>query len=205
MRPRSILILALFSGLLALTGCLFSPQPQAVFTATPRFGYPPVTIQFDASGSTSPNGPILTYAWRFGDGTTGTGKQTSHTYTDKGTYTVTLTVTDSSGAVGAVSHQVEAMNHAPHALFSVFPSAQPVDPGTLLTFDASASYDEDGQIVGYLWSFGDGFTDSGVSVTHSYTSAGSQGGVYTVTLTVIDNDGGKTMATRTIEVRGCCS
>ncbi len=51
---------------------------------------------FDASGSTD-DVAIVSYAWDFGDGTTGTGETTTHIYTDPGTYTVTLTVRDAAG------------------------------------------------------------------------------------------------------------
>ncbi len=54
-----------------------------------------------------------------------------------------------------------------------------------MTFDASASYDVDGQIISHQWDFGDGSTAEGLKVTYSYSSAGN----FTVTLTVIDNDG----------------
>jgi hypothetical protein len=60
-------------------------------------------------------------------------------------------------------------------------------PDENLIFDASASNDPDGQIVNYTWDFGDGFIQSGLLITptHSY----SQTGVYTVSLTLTDNDG----------------
>ncbi|MEE9163792.1 MAG: PKD domain-containing protein [Thermoplasmata archaeon] len=54
------------------------------------------TVSFDASGS-SDNVAIVSYEWDFGDGTTGTGETTTHTYTDPGTYTVNLTVRDAAG------------------------------------------------------------------------------------------------------------
>jgi len=53
-----------------------------------------------------------------------------------------------------------------------------------ITFDASDSYDLDGNITEYTWDFGDGITTMGVNVTHSYYSDGN----YTVTLTVKDNE-----------------
>ncbi|UCE38684.1 MAG: PKD domain-containing protein, partial [Thermoplasmata archaeon] len=54
-----------------------------------------------------------------------------------------------------------------------------------MEFDGSGSYDLDGTIVHYGWSFGDGTTDYGEKVTHIYANGGS----YLVTLTVLDNNG----------------
>jgi chitodextrinase len=58
-------------------------------------------VKFDGSGSSDPDGAIVTYAWNFGDTKTGSGMTTSHTYTAAGTYTVTLTVTDNGGLTGS--------------------------------------------------------------------------------------------------------
>jgi serine protease len=58
------------------------------------------TVSFDGSGSTDPDGSIVSYAWDFGDGTTGTGVNVTHIYTVAGIYTATLTVTDNSGLTG---------------------------------------------------------------------------------------------------------
>jgi PKD repeat protein len=49
---------------------------------------------------------VASYAWTFGDGSTGTGARPSHTYAAAGTYTVGLTVTDNSGARGSTTRQV---------------------------------------------------------------------------------------------------
>ncbi|MFN8510750.1 MAG: PKD domain-containing protein [Deinococcaceae bacterium] len=57
------------------------------------FGISPLAVSFDATGST---GSSLTYAWDFGDGTTGTGSKVSHTF-QEGQYVVTLQVKDSFG------------------------------------------------------------------------------------------------------------
>jgi PKD repeat protein len=67
---------------------------------------------------------------------------------------------------------------------------------TELTCDFNASYssDPDGEIVSYGWNFGDGGTDSGVQVSHTYASAGT----YTVVLTVIDNGGASDTDTQTV-------
>ena len=53
---------------------------------------------FDGSGSADPDGTVASYAWTFGDGTTGTGVSPNHGYAAAGTYSVSLTVTDNGGA-----------------------------------------------------------------------------------------------------------
>ena len=82
----------------------------------------------------------------------------------------------------------------PSAAFSASP-ADP-DPGESITFDASASVDNGGPIAAYQWDFDDGTTASGETATHSYTAAGT----YTVTLTVVDDDGATDTATSTYVV-----
>ncbi|UOY04016.1 LamG-like jellyroll fold domain-containing protein [Blastococcus sp. PRF04-17] len=61
---------------------------------------------FDAQASADPDGQIASYAWNFGDGTTGSGATTGHAYAAAGTYPVTLTVTDDDGATASVTEQV---------------------------------------------------------------------------------------------------
>ena len=72
----------------------------------------------------------------------------------------------------------------PTASFSHSPEAPLVNQN--ITFDASSSTDPDGQIVSYMWDFGDGGNATGQVVQHFYTTVG---GNYTITLTVTDNDG----------------
>jgi PKD repeat protein len=58
----------------------------------------------DASQSSDADGTIVSYDWDFGDGTTGTGKVTTHAYAAAGSYTVKLTVTDDQGATASITH-----------------------------------------------------------------------------------------------------
>lgn len=74
--------------------------PTARMTATPVSGAAPLTVGFDGSGSSDPDGTIVSYAWNFGDGAAATGPAPSHTYSQPGSYTAALTVTDNSGAAG---------------------------------------------------------------------------------------------------------
>ena len=83
---------------------------------TPTGNTPPVaaftsacsglSCTFDGSGSSDAEGSIAGYAWNFGDGTTGSGVQPTHTYATAGTYTIALTVTDAAGATNQVTHPV---------------------------------------------------------------------------------------------------
>lgn len=80
--------------------------PTASFTANPTSGESPLTVNFDATASSDPDGTIDSYAWNFGDGNTGSGQTTSHEYTSAGTYTVTLTVTDNHSATGTATDTI---------------------------------------------------------------------------------------------------
>src|SRR5688572_19057347 len=70
--------------------------PQAVAKAVQAAGK--LTVNFDGAGSTDTDGKIVSYAWNFGNGKTGTGAKPVHTYAAAGTYQVTLTVRDDGGA-----------------------------------------------------------------------------------------------------------
>ncbi len=65
-----------------------------------------LTVNFDASGSSDPDGSITNYAWDFGDGQTGNGVTTNHSYQNANTFLVQLTVTDNSNNVSAKSENI---------------------------------------------------------------------------------------------------
>jgi subtilisin len=67
-----------------------------------------LTCTFDASGSSDSDGTIADYAWAFGDGTLGSGESTTRSYSQPGTYNVTLTVTDDDGATDSASDTANA-------------------------------------------------------------------------------------------------
>jgi PKD repeat protein len=81
--------------------------PIASFTVSPQLGSAPLPVTFDASGSSDSDGSIAAYQWDFGDGSTGIGRTLSHTYQAVRRYTVTLTVTDNSGATASATRTID--------------------------------------------------------------------------------------------------
>ena len=164
------------------------PPPATVLTCTPpaasfTFSCAGRACNFDGSASRPGNGgPISSYAWSFGDGATGSGATTSHTYAANNTFTVVLTVTDAAGQTGSTSQPVQAMDSAPQASFSGGCT------GLTCTFDAETSTASSG-IASYTWTFGDGQTVSGGSGAQTVTHGYAHFGTFTVGLTVTDNAG----------------
>ena len=167
--------------------------PTAAFT--PPSGLENTALSFDGSASSDPNsgGSISSYAWNFGDGTTGSGATPTHTYTHFGSYTATLTVTDNYGQTSsAATHTVVVSDELPTPAFTSFPPNPGI--GATVSFDGSTSNDPDGTIASYSWDFGDGTTGTGATPSHAYTSAGPR----TVTLTITDSDRQTNTITHTV-------
>jgi len=101
-----VLVLAACSGGGGGGGGGGNQPPIAAFTTTPVSGQAPLTVSFDASASSDPDGRIATYAWSFGDGASGSGVTASRTYVAAGTFNVVLTVTDDRGATGTATRAV---------------------------------------------------------------------------------------------------
>ena len=143
---------------------------KAEFSAIPVSGTPPLNINFMNESI----GDYSISLWDFGDGITSTINSPTHTYTTTGSYTVTLKV---SGILGEdVKEKVGYINvYEPiHADFSADQTNGPAPLEVLFTNETT------GYFTFSLWDFGDGFTSTELSPTHTYT----RDGVYTVTLTV---------------------
>jgi PKD repeat protein len=162
--------------------------PTAAFSAVPT----DLTVAVDGGGSADVDGQVVSYAWDFGDGSTGSGVTASHTYAVAGTYPVVLTVTDDRGATDRRTKEVTVVkpNVAPTAAFSAVPTDLTV------AVDGGGSADVDGQVVSYAWDFGDGSTGSGVTASHTYAVAGT----YPVVLTVTDDRGATDRRTKEVTV-----
>jgi len=168
--------------------------PVAIASGNFESGEAPLSVSFNGSGTDSDES-ILGYAWNFGDSTTSSTQNPSHTYNSAGTYTATLTVTDDDGATGnaTVSISVYAPNQPPVASASGTP---PTGESPLSVLFNGSGTDSDGSILGYAWDFGDGTTSSAHNPSHTYNSAGT----YTATLTVTDDDGATATKGLTVSV-----
>ena len=176
------------------------PPPTAILSSSSTTGQAPLDVTFDGSSSVAANGSIISHEWDFGDGSKGVGDKPRHTFASAGTFTATLTVTDSAGKTDTESTPIivsppPPANIPPSASFSTLPS-QGGAPLTI-SFDGSASSDQDGTITSYSWSFGDGHTGTGKTAHHTYTAATS----YLVSLQVTDDKGARSAPlARTITV-----
>ncbi len=172
--------------------------PKAVCTATPTQGTTYTTFEFDASNSMAEqiNGQgVAAYLWEFPDGSTTSEAKTTYTFTETGTQTVRLTITDSKGESNTTScpvtvtpGQTTEEDALPVAVCKV--TIDESGDTYVANFDGSESRDNDengASIVNYFWDFGDnsGIGSGPISLSHTYATANT----YPASLTVTDDEG----------------
>jgi PKD repeat protein len=145
----------------------------------------PVEVNASGVNSSSDNVGIARYSWDWGDGTSGEGAVTNHTYFVPGTYNLTLNVTDQAGNWANKTVVITVLdNTSPVARFisnvTVAPAGMPID------FNGTTSTDNVA-VVQWVWDFGDGSAKvsgnaSVADVNHTYAAEGT----YNVTLNVTD-------------------
>jgi cytochrome c len=168
-------------------------------TADPVRGGAPLTVDFVAEG-VDRQGDEITYEWDFGDGSdpvTG-GAEVSHTYTDGGTFTATVTPVDADGNRGLTRETEEiTVLVDPVVTASATPrcGVLPLE----VAFDGSATEPQD-QAVTWAWDFGVDGTDTDTSTEQSPTFTYTEAGEYTATLTATDPDGNTGTSSVRVEV-----
>ncbi len=146
-----------------------------------------VTFTGAATGGVSP----YSFNWNFGDGATSTGQSPSHTYASSGSFTISLSATDSLGTVASKSQSITVSSPgALTASFTIGPTA-PVSAQTV-TFTATASGGTSPYV--YAWNLGGG-SKTGNPVSLSFSN-----GTYTISLTVTDNTGATATSSQSLTV-----
>jgi PKD repeat protein len=165
----------------------FAPptMPRVLFSASPTNGEAPLTVHFSAPNVDSLGNAITIWNWNFGDGTTGSGQNATHTYTAGGNFVAHLIATNNNGTAVFGSGPLISVS-APTIDFTATPESG-VAPLTVQF--TSPSVDSDGHaITGWHWDFGDGSTADEQNPLHIYLTAGYFQPALTAT-----NDGGVTV------------
>ena len=171
-----LLSFSLFSFLV-----LFSNQAKAQTGCVASFTFQQVTNSLTLNftdASTSPNG-IISWAWDFGDGSTSTSQNPSHTYAHDGTYLICLTMHDAHGCSNTICHHI-TVNPLPQGCHASFTYHADVS-GNLFFFTNTSSGTTN--TTTYLWTFGDGSTSTDSNPHHTYIHTGH----YTVCLFISDS------------------
>ncbi|HZH64296.1 MAG TPA: PKD domain-containing protein, partial [Flavisolibacter sp.] len=150
-------------------------RPVISFPSLPLQGCVPYTTTFSAGIATLDN--VTSYLWDFGNGVTSTAATPTHTYLLQGNYTVSLTITTSTGCTESFSlPNAITVGRVPTVDFTASPN--PVC--TFGTVQFTSIFNEGNA---WLWNFGDGTTSTVQNPVHQYTDTLS----YNVTLTVTNN------------------
>ncbi|QEE17078.2 PKD domain-containing protein [Promethearchaeum syntrophicum] len=156
--------------------------PFTHFFADPTEAYTGELIQFSFLGEEG-NGPSE-FFYEFGDGSTSTEENPTHSYSEAGLYSIILTVTDIDGDIDVlelINYISIEENILPIADFTA--DFAEVVGGDLIQFSFIGRYGNDPNE--FYWDFGDGSTSIEENPTHSYSEAG----IYNVSLTIVDANG----------------
>ncbi len=179
-------------------GCSDTVTKQVVVSAPPTVDFTPVAgCNGDTTSFTSTVNVAATqsFYWQFGDGTTSFVANPIHIYATAGTYTVTLTITDTAGCTNT---KVKPVIVIPGPLAS-FSAGTPACSGMPVTL-TDLSNANGGSITSWHWTFGDGtdttYTSSLASFTHTY----AQPGTFIVTLQVTTAMGCESVTQKTVSI-----
>jgi len=186
----------------------YQPPPDelaAELVAAPLAGTAPLTVYFNAGGSTIPGGAVPNYEWDWhGDGIydfdSGTDYAVSYTFTAGGQHLVLLRVTDNLGGRDTDTVTI-TVNDAPDATLAADSSEG--DVPLSVSFDGSASMDADGSIVLWEWDL-DGDRVYEISSPDQSTAEHiyDQIGICFPSLRITDNLGATDTAELTITAHG---
>ena len=176
-----------------------TPAPNRAPTANFAFTCTDLVCTLTSTSTDENVGDTIgTYAWTFGDGTTASTANPSHTFTAAGTYSVGLTVSDTAGLTNAITRQITVTGPAsgpgPHASFTA--NCISLD----CTFTDTSTFDTPGSVfASRVWDFGDSSTTASNSPA-AHTYAATTLSTFTAKLTVTDAGGKVSTSTRSVIV-----
>ena len=155
-----------------------SPQTGCVFTcgtSVPTTGATGFPVAFTGT-VTSTGCTGVTYTWTFGDATpNGTTASTTHIYAASGTYAWTFTATAVGGNTCTTSGSIVISTCALTCGAATVPANGATNVAIPFSTTAATPVGTCSGTITYTWNFGDGGTDTGLSTTHTYTTAGTYG------------------------------
>lgn len=122
--------------------------PTADAAADPLGGPTPLDVSFSSKRSTDPERSIVGYSWDFGDGSTSSKANPTHTFKENGIYSVQLTVTDSAGATSGDTVQIAVGSSPPQATILEPGDGARFHIGDRVNFKGQATDAEDGELSG---------------------------------------------------------
>ena len=152
-------------------------------------------ITFSSKDSYDLDGKIVLYNWSvLPEGLTSSKADPVVSFNKAGNFIARLVVVDDDGSLNTASFSIQITDRPPKAVLT---GPRSVIAGTLAQFSAAGSSDPDGTVRSYYWDFGDTNKASDMEPVHTYKNPGN----YTVTLTVVDNNGNSDSATWKITVQ----
>ncbi len=149
----------------------YDNKPKAAFSALPLSGVAPLEVQFNDNST----GKITSRSWNFGDGDTSSKQNPLHTYISSGSFNVTLTVSDGSNEnTDSKTNYIVVYDIKPKAAFSAVP------PSGAAPLEVQFTDKSEGNIISWLWNFGNGETSFQQNPKYTYQDTGK----YSVSLKI---------------------
>ena len=176
--PKLVRLVAFFGACSDTTykTVIVKDRPTVAFTGSPLSSCKtPLTVSFT---NQTLNG--ISFTWKFGDGSTSTLANPTHTYSALGNYDVTLISTNVLGCSDTLVKTAYVQLRPPQVTIDNLP----VNECAPITHTFTATINSPEPVVSYLWDFGDGTTSAAISPTHSFPT-----GTYTIRLYITTASG----------------
>jgi len=161
--------------------------PGIAITADPTNGVAPLTVSFTSAGIDSAGDAIAGWSWRFGDDSTSTEQNPTHSYASGGTFSVSLFGNNTLGAPIAGSTASIALSSASPALSVAFTAEPTAGYAPLTVSFTAAGVDSAGNSIrNWYWNFGDGIVSTEQNPSHTYADRG----IFTIALFATNDLGG---------------